>query len=154
MIRKATAQDVLPITALIQQYEHHWTLQKTTDCMKPHYQLWVLEKESILGVLIVHLTAFACEIIQFGIDEKHHQQGFGHTLFQILIDASRAQRIQTIQLEVRASNQRAIDFYLKHDFNIVGKRKNYYADNEEAILMNFNIKHQNEPLAPESAKLD
>ena len=41
-----------------------------------------------------------------------------------------------ITLEVRASNNAAIQLYMKHGFAQVGRRKNYYEElNEDAILM-------------------
>ena len=39
-------------------------------------------------------------------------------------------------LEVRKSNQAAIDFYIAHQFQIAGSRRNYYSDPmEDALIM-------------------
>ena len=50
--------------------------------------------------------------------------------------------ISQLILEVRASNQSAIDFYLKHGFEEISLRKNYYMNNskhpnqkEDGIIM-------------------
>ncbi len=43
---------------------------------------------------------------------------------------------RNINLEVRISNQKAINLYKKYGFKIVTIRKNYYQDNhEDAYLM-------------------
>jgi ribosomal-protein-alanine N-acetyltransferase len=47
-----------------------------------------------------------------------------------------------LTLEVRASNQSAIGLYLKHGFEEVGRRKNFYADpQEDAIIMTREFDH-------------
>ena len=42
----------------------------------------------------------------------------------------------TAMLEVRASNMAAVALYEQLGFQHVGRRKGYYADGEDALLMN------------------
>ena len=53
-----------------------------------------------------------------------------------LIESALARQAELVTLEVRVSNQRAQNLYLKYGFEIVGKRPGYYTDNnEDAYIM-------------------
>jgi [ribosomal protein S18]-alanine N-acetyltransferase len=53
-----------------------------------------------------------------------------------LIGNVQAKGARFLTLEVRKSNQVAIDLYSKLGFQIMGERKNYYIDNlENALIM-------------------
>ena len=48
-----------------------------------------------------------------------------------------------IFLEVRESNQVAINFYKKNKFNQISIRKNYYSEpNENAIIMKLEVNNE------------
>ena len=52
------------------------------------------------------------------------------------LDECYREKIKYITLEVRVSNQKAINLYEKFGFKSLGKRKNYYQDNgEDALIM-------------------
>lgn len=44
--------------------------------------------------------------------------------------------MSTAQLEVRAKNSAAVALYEGLGFTLVGRRKRYYPDSEDALLMN------------------
>ena len=52
-----------------------------------------------------------------------------------LIILSDSLNLNSITLEVRESNTPAIKLYEKFDFKNLGVRKNYYKNNENAIIM-------------------
>ena len=76
-------------------------------------------------------------------DEGYHQplrpgfgRGFARQLLQNLIDYARKNHIGSLTLEVRVSNLPAIRLYESFGFRVEGRRKNYYADNnEDALIM-------------------
>jgi len=62
--------------------------------------------------------------------------GIGSKLVENLIDMAKAQKIESMTLEVRKSNLIAQGLYGKFGFKASGLRKAYYADNgEDAIIM-------------------
>jgi ribosomal-protein-alanine N-acetyltransferase len=62
--------------------------------------------------------------------------GLGELLLQTAIDDAEQLNAKIVTLEVRISNQIAINLYRKHDFEVVGTRPRYYRDNnEDALLM-------------------
>lgn len=63
-------------------------------------------------------------------------QGIGGVLLEDAIRQAIGLQASLVTLEVRASNQAAIQLYRKHGFEAVGRRVRYYKDNQEdAILM-------------------
>lgn len=98
----------------------------------------------IIGELGTELIGFAGEwimideahIITVAIAETHRRQGYAEKLIKELLLRASSQGATCATLEVRASNQAAIELYEKMGFAATGKRKNYYPDNkEDAVIM-------------------
>ena len=67
-------------------------------------------------------------------DLQHH--GYGRILFAGLVQAAYDMGAKWITLEVRASNDNAMQMYELYGFKVIGRRKGYYTDNgEDAIVM-------------------
>lgn len=83
---------------------------------------WFIVDEAHISTLAVH--------------PDYRGYGLGELLFQTAIDDAEQLNAKIITLEVRISNQIAINLYRKHDFKVVGSRPRYYRDNnEDALLM-------------------
>jgi len=98
----------------------------------------------IIGELGTEIIGFAGEwilideahIITVAIAESHRRQGHAEKLITELLLRAASQGATCATLEVRASNQPAIELYEKMGFAATGKRKNYYPDNkEDAVIM-------------------
>ena len=57
---------------------------------------------------------------------------------EALADAN-AKKVRSLTLEVRKSNQKAINFYLKHGFKVVVEKPQYYSNGEDAIYMMWEV---------------
>ncbi len=73
------------------------------------------------------------EVLNFVIDGAFQHQGFGQLLFDYMIQEMPG--LKKITLEVRKSNQNAINFYKKNGFQEIFVRKAYYKNGEDAILL-------------------
>jgi ribosomal-protein-alanine N-acetyltransferase len=62
-------------------------------------------------------------------------EGHGVRLMNDAIAAARAQMASSIVLEVRTSNAMAIRFYSGFGFIEIGRRRRYYKDGEDALVM-------------------
>jgi [ribosomal protein S18]-alanine N-acetyltransferase len=62
-------------------------------------------------------------------------KGVGRLLMERAIDECRARGTDTVSLEVRPSNWAAITLYRALGFSETGRRKHYYENGEDAILM-------------------
>ena len=92
-----------------------------------------LDKNKILGYLNYYLIYDRIEIANFYVLDKYRHQGIGSKLLDYLINLD----YQNITLEVKETNDIAINLYLKKGFIKVAKRKNYY-QGIDGILMQKN----------------
>jgi ribosomal-protein-alanine N-acetyltransferase len=74
-------------------------------------------------------------ITVLGIDPPYQGQGLGRWLLLHLLASARDRGLQYGTLEVRASNQAAIALYEKFGFRTAGRRRRYYADDEDALIL-------------------
>ena len=124
-------------------YEFSWTDGIFRDCLKAGYvcQRMLLDQDMI-GYGIMQAAADEAHILNLCIDESYQKQGFARALLEHLIQLAGQQRANTVFLEVRPSNPRAIDLYERSGFNEVGVRKGYYDSangREDAIVMARNL---------------
>ena len=82
------------------------------------------------------------DILNISINKDYQGKGYGKKLLHNLIKKLKDRAIGQLILEVRKSNQAAITFYLKHGFEEISLRKNYYMINskhpnqkEDGIIM-------------------
>ena len=70
------------------------------------------------------------------VDQALRQRGIGQALLRHGIGALAQRGLESVTLEVRASNKAAQALYRKWGFEEVGRRRGYYRDNgEDALLM-------------------
>jgi len=75
---------------------------------------------------------------RFAVEPTQQKQGIGKVLLDDVLVNSQQKKASTIFLEVRESNQRAIQLYQVAGFNEIGLRKNYYPTangKENAVIM-------------------
>ncbi len=141
-VRPMTVRDLDEVTAIEQQaYAFPWTRGNFIDSLSSGHPAWTLRAEPG-GALLAYYVAME------GVEEMHllnitvapAEQGRGHarTLLAHLADQARALQALQLWLEVRQSNDRALQLYLRNGFEAVGRRKGYYPalqGREDAIVM-------------------
>lgn len=91
---------------------------------------------SIMGYAGAWLVIDECHIATLGVRPEWRGRGVGELLLAGLLRWAAAQGAQYATLEVRVSNQVAQRLYAKYGLEVVGRRRRYYADNnEDALLM-------------------
>ena len=70
------------------------------------------------------------EIIKIGIMKPYQRSSYG----SFLIKELKRLNIKKIFLEVSSDNVKAINFYVKNGFNIIGLRKGYYKSKNSANI--------------------
>ena len=75
------------------------------------------------------------EILNFVIHGDYQRQGLGQQLFNEVIKYCEENHIIRLTLEVKETNQKGINFYLKNNFVQINIRKHYYKDNTNALVM-------------------
>lgn len=89
--------------------------------------------DQVVGALSCYQFLDEVELLNFVVDEKYQRQGIGQALFDQMINE--AKQVKKITLEVRKSNIKALNFYTKNGFRIISKRKNYYKNGEDALVL-------------------
>jgi ribosomal-protein-alanine N-acetyltransferase len=90
----------------------------------------------LIGFAIARLIADICELESIAVEEEARGRGIGKALFQAVVEWAESRNTARLELEVRASNQRAIAVYDKMGMRSEGVRRRYYsAPEEDAILM-------------------
>ncbi len=94
------------------------------------------ETDGIIGFGCFWAILDEAHITLLGIHPQYQRQGLGKLLLTALLDQARSIEMARATLEVRASNQGAIQLYEQFGFQTVGRRKKYYQDTgEDGIIM-------------------
>lgn len=119
-------------------YEYPWSRGIFRDCMRVGYSCWVVASgTTVIGYGIVMLAAGEAHILNLCIKPDYHRNGLGRKMLNQLVVQALDSGTDMILLEVRRSNQPAIDLYLSEGFHELGVRKAYYpaeTGREDAII--------------------
>jgi len=122
-------------------YLQHWTARIFSNCLRVGYEAWVLEKDGcLIGYGFMSTGAGEAHILNLCVHPLYQRQGYGQQILEHLLALAREKSVDTIFLEVRASNTAALSLYLKLGFNQIAIRNNYYPiyqsrDREDALIL-------------------
>ena len=92
--------------------------------------------DKVCGYLMVLDSIDVYEILAIATIKEYRSKGIAQELLDKI-------KTKDIFLEVRESNQVAINFYKKNKFNQISIRKNYYSEpNENAIIMKLEVNNE------------
>jgi [ribosomal protein S18]-alanine N-acetyltransferase len=93
-------------------------------------------KELLVGFFLARAIYENLEILKLGVFPEYQRRGIGTDLMENALAEGSRRGCNRCFLEVRKSNQSAIQFYYTHNFRIAGTRLNYYTDPvEDAWVM-------------------
>lgn len=90
---------------------------------------------SIIGIGCLWSILDEAHITLLGIDPLYQGQGLGQWLLLHLLMDAHQRDLHHATLEVRISNLAAHKLYQKFGFQSVGRRRRYYSDGEDALLL-------------------
>lgn len=94
----------------------------------------------LLGFVAGRLVAGVCELESIAVVAKARRQGIAAALLQAFLGWAQGHKAVRLELEVRASNARAISFYGKYGLRREGLRAGYYqSPQEDAVLMGMDL---------------
>lgn len=130
--REMTLEDVDVILAIEKSvYTHPWSAGIFNDCINVGYNCWVYEEKSeLLAYGLVSAGANEAHILNLCVKPDAQGQGLGKRMLYKLIQMAEWRDADSIFLEVRASNEVALNLYEQEGFNRLGLRKAYYPSNE------------------------
>ncbi len=140
-IRQITPEDIDGIIKIEEASygAHHWSkesfLNEINNELARYYALFNAE-----GVLAGYAGCWhileEAHITTIAISPDYRRRKYSEALLQQVINDCYEEKIKYITLEVRVSNEPAINLYSKYGFTSFGTRKGYYQNNnEDALIM-------------------
>lgn len=138
LIRPMTVADVSAVCAV----DRH--------CMRPPWSPLTFEAEvkssagyylvaelegTIVGYIGSSMILDEAHVTTFGVKPELRGQHIGERLLCRVLQEALSRKVRRITLEVREGNEAAQGLYRKYGFVALSRRKQYYQDNEDAIVM-------------------
>lgn len=122
-----------------------WSATDYDRVVRGEMKGWVAKEGfDLTGFVVTRRIQLDLEILNFAVHPDARRQGTGSGLLREALDWGKSFKAEKAFLEVRGSNQSAIDFYIHFGFEITGRRPRYYTDPiEDALLLAANL-----PIAP------
>lgn len=138
VIREMRRSDIPAVAALETQiYPQPWSPRVFFDELAMDSRSYVVatdERETIIGYGGLLLVEEDAHITTVAVDPAARGQRVGTRLMVALVDNALSQGAKHLTLEVRVTNSVARGLYERFGFDPVGRRKNYYRD-EDALVM-------------------
>lgn len=116
-----------------------WSHKNFSDALCAGYSCWLLRcAELRAGYAILMMVADEAHLLNLGVGACLQGRGLGKTLLNQLFDVARDQGAVQMFLEVRPSNEIALNLYRRAGFVQIGRRKGYYParqGREDALVM-------------------
>lgn len=126
-------------------YPHPWSRGNFVDSLASGYQCWVLRDRDgrLLGYFLLMAIVDEAHLLNVAVGAGLQGQGLGRFLLNQAVACARGLGMESVLLEVRPSNTRALEIYQRYGFARIGRRKAYYpsadGQREDAIVMRIEI---------------
>lgn len=141
VIESFRPQDVVSVLRLVrrslgEEVPFNFLLQ--ISALKPNYCKVArdLGTGDLLGLIVgTKESGHGGRVLLFAVDPEWQGRGVGRTLLRSLQQSMTLEDVRQVELEVRADNHRAIDFYQRHGFEVTGFQEGAYKDGADAYVM-------------------
>jgi len=126
-------------------YPHPWSRGNFLDALASGYLTRVVSdpQQKLIGYFLLMMAVDEAHLLNISVRRDWQRHGIGRMLLDQVTALARPSGMASILLEVRPSNQRAVEIYRRYGYVPIGLRKNYYpaADNqrEDAIVMRLSL---------------
>lgn len=126
-------------------YPHPWSMANFEDSLNSNYEAWVLRDRSgdLLGYFLLMAVVDEAHLLNVAVSAEKQGQGLGRFLLNQAVACARGLGMESVLLEVRPSNTRALEIYERYGFQQIGRRKGYYPaanqQREDAVVMRFQV---------------
>ncbi|MBO1016086.1 tRNA (adenosine(37)-N6)-threonylcarbamoyltransferase complex dimerization subunit type 1 TsaB [Achromobacter sp. SD115] len=134
----ADLDEVVALEAHVQAFP--WTRGNFADALAAGYGAWVLRREGkLVGFCVLMFAPDVAHLLVIAVAKPLHRQGLGGVLLDWCEQQARERGMEGVLLEVRPSNESAINFYKRHGYLQIGVRRGYYpaekGGREDALVM-------------------
>lgn len=124
-------------------YPHPWSRGNFLDSLASGYHAWLLRDEhgALAGYFLLMAAVDEAHLLNVAVAASRQREGLGRYLLDKVAACARGLGMESVLLEVRPSNLRALKVYEKYGYTEIGRRKGYYpahnGQREDAIVMRF-----------------
>ena len=95
----------------------------------------ILLNNNVVGFYDYWHTFDSATIAQIAVDPIYQRQHLGSLLMEEIIKDAKAKKVRTITLEVRKTNEKAVNLYQKYGFKTTLTKEKYYSNGDDALYM-------------------
>ena len=112
-------------------YPFPWTRGNFADSLAAGYSAWVCRiGGELVGYAVIMMVLDEAHLLNISVDQSRHGMGLGARPPRHAMSGARALGARMLLLEVRPSNERALQLYKHFGFVRIGVRKAYYPAHE------------------------
>ena len=93
------------------------------------------EDGDVVGYAVTMRSADVVDLQRIGVRSDQQRQGVARALLDEVLDGAAAEGADRMLLEVSAVNTAALAFYAAADFVEIDRRRRYYRDGSDAVVM-------------------
>lgn len=95
------------------------------------------ENDTLVGFIEFSKSFENIDIIDIVVDLDYRRRGIATELLDYMIESFKD--VDSIFLEVHEDNKDAMEFYLVNNFKVINRRKAYYKDGKDALIMKRDV---------------
>ncbi|MCG2584254.1 ribosomal protein S18-alanine N-acetyltransferase [Massilia sp. TS11] len=141
-----TEADIDAVLAVEQAvYPFPWTRGHFADSLASGYDGWTLSTPAgeLVGYFLLMHAVDETHLLNVAVAAPFQGQGLGRHLLDVIAARARGHMMESVLLEVRPSNTRALQVYQQYGYQEIGRRKQYYpagpGQREDAIIMRYTL---------------
>ena len=139
MIRKMTIDDLDQVMIIEKEaFDEHWKRKDFEyEILENEFSnMYVYEENNkVLGIIGYYILFDDAQVTTIAVLKEARGKNIATKMMEAMIEDCNSKICSQLSLEVRLSNQKAINLYKKFDFIEMNIRKAYYEDGEDAIFM-------------------
>lgn len=118
-------------------FQDAWKKEAFEDILKYpiHHSFLLEEGGQVCGYACLLVLFEDAEVENIAVDLPYRGKGYARALMDAMHERAKTLGAKRCLLEVRVSNAAAISLYEKYGYIRYGVRKRYYADGEDAFVM-------------------
>ena len=125
-------------------YSHPWSRGNFLDTLSAgHLAQCLLADDTLIGYFVAMPGYQEVHLLNITVAPDYQRQGWALLMLDALALWARGHQAEWVWLEVRLSNARAQQVYLRRGFARVGLRKRYYpaahGEREDAVVMSLRV---------------
>ena len=141
-IRSMCPSDLTVVTEIeLDSYNFPWSYGVFRDCLLAGYQSLVLViSGTVTGYGIMSVAASEAHLLNLCVYPDAQRLGYGRRLLNALLVRAEESKVRQVFLEVRPSNQIALNLYHSAGFEQIGIRPSYYRaeeGREDAVILSI-----------------